>query len=105
MAAQFKADPSQSVINYQDEPAQPPPKLEVGIAGWMRQNLFSSPADIVVTIVVTLLLLALVIGFFDWSIRSANWFTIINNQRLFMMLSFEPALSGGSRLQCFYQRC
>ena len=91
MAAQFKADPSQSVINYQDEPAQPPPKLEFGIAGWMRQNLFSSPADIVVTIVVTLLLLALVIGFFDWSIRSANWFTIINNQRLFMMLSFEPA--------------
>ena len=91
MADQFKADASQSVINFLDEPAQPPPKLEVGIAGWMRQNLFSSPADIVITIVVTLLLLALVIGFFDWSIRSANWFTIINNQRLFMMLSFEPA--------------
>ncbi len=91
MVDQFKADASQSVINYQDEPAQPPPTLEVGIAGWMRQNLFSSPADIVITIVVTLLSLALVIGFFDWAIRSANWFTIINNQRLFMMLSFEPA--------------
>lgn len=91
MVDQFNADPSQSVINYQEEPAQPPPKLEVGIAGWMRQNLFSSPADIVVTVVVTLLLLALVLGFFDWAIRSANWFTIINNQRLFMMLSFEPA--------------
>ena len=91
MADQFNADAGQSVINYQDEPAQPPPKLEVGIAGWMRQNLFSSPADIVVTIVVALLLLALVIGFFDWSIRSANWFTVINNQRLFTMLSFEPA--------------
>ena len=89
MADQVNADASQSVINYQDEPAQPPPKLEVGIAGWMRQNLLSSPADIVVTIVVTLLLLALVLGFFDWAIRSANWFTIINNQRLFMMLSFE----------------
>lgn len=91
MADQFKADAGQSVINFQDEPAQPPPKLEVGIAGWMRQNLFSSPVDIVVTVVVTLLLLALVLGFFDWAIRSANWFAIINNQRLFMMLSFEPA--------------
>ena len=90
MAEQFNADASQSIINFDDEPAQPPPKLEVGIAGWMRQNLFSSPVDIVVTIVVSLLLLALVIGFFDWAIRSANWFTIINNQRLFMMLSFEP---------------
>jgi His/Glu/Gln/Arg/opine family amino acid ABC transporter permease subunit len=91
MAEQFKADASQSIIHFDDEPAQPPPKLEVGIAGWLRQNLFSSPMDIVVTLVVSLLLLALVIGFFDWAIRSANWFTIINNQRLFMMLSFEPA--------------
>ena len=91
MAEQFNTDASQSIIHFDDEPAQPPPKLEVGIAGWMRQNLFSSPMDIVVTIVVSLLLLALMIGFFDWSIRSANWFTIINNQRLFMMLSFEPA--------------
>lgn len=90
MAEQTQADGSQSLINYDDEPTQPPPKLEVGLAGWMRQNLFNSPVDIVVTIVVTALLLALVIGFFDWAIRSANWFTIINNQRLFMMLSFEP---------------
>ena len=90
MSEQMNADAGQSIINYDDEPARPPPKLEVGLAGWMRQNLFSSPADIVVTIVTSLLILGLLIGFFDWAIRSANWFAIINNQRLFMMLSFEP---------------
>ena len=90
MSEPMNADAGQSIINYDDEPARPPPKLEVGLAGWMRQNLFSSPVDIVVTILTSLLILGLLVGFFDWAIRSANWFAIINNQRLFMMLSFEP---------------
>jgi len=90
MAEQMSADPSQSIINHQDEPARPPPTLEVGLAGWLRQNLLNSPADIAVTVLTTLLILTLAAGFFDWAVRSANWFAIINNQRLFMMLSFEP---------------
>jgi len=90
MSEQMNADAGRSIINYQDEPARPPPKLEVGLAGWMRQNLLSSPVDIVITIVTGLLILGLLISFFDWAVRSANWFAIINNQRLFMMLSYEP---------------
>ncbi len=90
MSELMNAGAGKSIINYEDEPARPPPKLEVGLAGWMRQNLLSSPADIVVTILTSLLILGLLISFFDWAIRSANWFAIINNQRLFMMLSFEP---------------
>ena len=83
-------DASRTIINHHDEPTRPPPKLEVGLAGWMRQNLFGSPADAVVSILSGLLILALLISFFGWAIRSANWFAIINNQRLFMMESFEP---------------
>ena len=90
MSEQTSADAGKSIISYQDEPARPPPKLEVGLAGWARQNLFSSPVDAVITIVTAVLMLGLLIGFFDWAIRSANWFAIINNQRLFMMLSYEP---------------
>ncbi len=90
MSEQLNADAGRSIISYDDEPARPPPKLEVGLAGWMRQNLLSSPVDILITIVTSLLILGLLISFFDWAIRSANWFAIINNQRLFMMLSYEP---------------
>ena len=90
MSEQRNADARQTIIHSQDEGSLPPPTLEVGLVGWLRQNLFGSPADVVVTILSSLLVLALVYGFFDWSIRSANWFTIINNQRLFMMESFEP---------------
>lgn len=91
MSERDRADASGSIINFHDEPAQPPPKLEVGLVGWLRQNLFGSPADVVVTVLTSLLILFIVISFFDWSLRSANWFVIINNQRLFMLESFEPA--------------
>ncbi len=90
MSEPGKADPSQSFIHYDDEPSRPPPKLEVGLAGWLRGNLFGSPADIVITVLGSLLILVLVLGFFNWAVRTANWFTIINNQRLFMVQSFEP---------------
>lgn len=90
MSDQMNADAGQSIIHFDDEPARPPPTLEVGLAGWARQNLFNSPVDIVITIVTSVLILGLLVGFFDWAIRSANWFAIINNQRLFMMLSYEP---------------
>ena len=91
MSEQMNADAGKSIIHHQDEPARPPPKLEVGLAGWARQNLFNSPVDIVITIVTSVIIVGLLISFFDWAIRSANWFAIINNQRLFMMLSYEPA--------------
>ena len=90
MSEQRNVDANQTIINTRDEGSLPPPKLEVGLVGWLRQNLFGSPADVVVTILASLLILVLVYGFFDWSIRTANWFTVINNQRLFMMESFEP---------------
>ena len=84
-------DASKTIINRHDEESRPPPTLEVGAVGWMRQNLFGSPVDVIVTILTSLLILVLVYGFFDWSVGSANWYAIINNQRLFMLESFEPA--------------
>jgi len=83
-------DANQTIIYPDDEETRPPPRLEVGLLAWLRQNLFGSPADVGVTLVSSLLIVVLVLGFFDWAIRSANWFAVINNQRLFMMESFEP---------------
>ena len=90
MSEQPRVDASKTIIHHHDEGTRPPPTLEVGLVGWMRQNLFGSPADVIVTILSSLLILILVVGFFDWAVGSANWFAIINNQRLFMMSSFEP---------------
>ncbi len=92
MADSKGMDLNQSIINYDEEPVRPPPTLEVGLPAWLRQNLFGSPADIVVSILMSILVLVLVVGFFDWAVRTANWFTIINNQRLFMMERFESSM-------------
>ena len=90
MSENRPVDVTKTIIHHQDEPALPPPTLEVGLPAWLRQNLFGSPADIVITILSALFIAVLVSSFFDWGIRSANWFVILNNQRFFMMQSFEP---------------
>ena len=84
-------DASKTIINHADEGTLPPPRMEVGVRGWLRQNMLGSPADVVVSALSTLLIVALAVSFFSWAIRSANWFAIISNQRLFMMESFERA--------------
>lgn len=89
--ADHSVDASKTIINHADEPTLPPPRAEAGISGWLRQNLFGSPSDIVVSVLASLLVLALAVGFFDWAVRSGNWFAVINNQRLLMMESFERA--------------
>ncbi len=89
--ADHSVDASKTIINHADEPTLPPPRAEAGISGWLRQNLFGSPIDIVVSALAALLVAALAVGFFDWAVRSGNWFAIINNQRLLMMESFESA--------------
>ena len=89
MSENKPVDVTKTVIHHEDEPALPPPTLEVGLPAWLRQNLFGSPADIVITVLSSLFIIAVVTSFFDWAVRSANWFAIINNQRLFMMESFE----------------
>ena len=89
--SEFKnVDASKTIINHHDDPSLPPPKMEVGVAGWARKNLFGSPSDAFVTIVTSLIALVLVGGLVNWAVGSANWFAVINNQRLFMMERFEP---------------
>lgn len=90
MSEQKKVDVTETIIYHEDTATLPPPRLEVGALAWLRQNLLGSPLDIVITIVSFLILLTLVISFFDWSIRSANWYSVINNQRLFMFDRLEP---------------
>lgn len=82
-------DASKTIIFHAEEPPQPPSRAEVGILGWLRQNLFGSPSDTIVSVLVALLIVALTVSFLGWTVRSGNWFAIINNQRLLMMESFE----------------
>ncbi|OYU49281.1 MAG: amino acid ABC transporter permease [Rhizobiales bacterium PAR1] len=59
----------------QNIPAQvlPPPASMVGVVGWLRTNLFSSPANIALTVVAALVAWWLIPGFVKFLITDAVW--------------------------------
>jgi len=86
-------DSEQDIIQgkiYYDEPqTKPPPLLEVGVLAWVRQNLFGSALDTVLTFLGIALIISVISSFLLWSIRAANWFVIMFNLRSFMIGRFE----------------
>ncbi len=64
-----------SVAFVRSTPAQvlPPPASMVGVVGWVRQNLFSSPANAALTIVTALLTAWVLPGFISFLITDAVW--------------------------------
>ena len=54
-------------------PDLPPPVTIIGLLGWIRQNLFSSPLQIFLTCVMVALLYTLLAPFVKWALVDANW--------------------------------
>jgi general L-amino acid transport system permease protein len=50
-----------------------PPRNTVGVVGWMRQNLFSTPINSVMTIVIALFIVWLVTPFIRFTVVNAVW--------------------------------
>jgi len=50
-----------------------PPRSEVGLIGWLRKNLFSSPTNAILTIVGIWLIWTLVSSVVDWAFLQATW--------------------------------
>jgi general L-amino acid transport system permease protein len=55
------------------QPDLPPPASEVGVIGWAYKNLFSSPLNIILTVLSAGLIIVAVPPFLDWVIFSAYW--------------------------------
>ena len=50
-----------------------PPIASVGVLGWMKQNLFSSPFNTVLTLIIAFVLWLTLIPFFKWAVLNACW--------------------------------
>jgi general L-amino acid transport system permease protein len=55
------------------QPDLPPPATEVGVLGWLRHNLFSSPLNSALTLLSLGLLYLIIPPLLDWTVISANW--------------------------------
>jgi general L-amino acid transport system permease protein len=54
-------------------PSLPPPIKTAGPIGWVRQNLFSSPSNVLLTLLSIAVLLYVLPSFLDWAIFDATW--------------------------------
>ncbi len=54
-------------------PALPPPSNSVGVLGWMRKNLFSSPANSIFTLIGLYILFRTIPPTIDWALFQADW--------------------------------
>ena len=61
-------------------PDLPPPVRTTGIVGWARQNLFSSPFNIILTLVGVWLLYAVIPPVLDWAFVKSIWVADSRNE-------------------------
>jgi general L-amino acid transport system permease protein len=62
-----------------------PPRASIGPVAWLRKNLFSSVVSSLMTVLMTGLLLAVVIGIGQWALSEARWDVVTRNLRLFLI--------------------
>jgi len=60
-------------------PDEPPPRLEVGVLGWLRKNLFSSVTNAILTLLGLYLLYLIIPPVVDWALINAHWEAGTNN--------------------------
>jgi len=60
-------------VKTERHPDLPPPRSEVGVIGWLRHNLFSTPLDVVLTLFAIYLVYLLVVPALQWTIFDADW--------------------------------
>jgi general L-amino acid transport system permease protein len=67
------------------ESLQPPPRLPVGPLAWLRQNLFNTWYNSLLTFVTIWLLYKLIVPVAEWAFTEARWGVIEANLTLFMV--------------------
>lgn len=55
------------------QPSLPPPSTTVGAVGWLRHNLFSSPLNVVLTLLALFLLYLIIPPVLRWAFFDATW--------------------------------
>ena len=66
-------EPNPPAATFTPHPDLPPPAATTGVIGWLRANLFSSPLNALMTLLVAAALLRWIPPILDWLIFSADW--------------------------------
>jgi len=77
---------------FQVIPPRPAPRHSVGPLAWMRTNLFSSPFNSLMTLVVGSSSAYVLFGFVHWIVAEAQWVQVWANMRLFAVFRYPVDL-------------
>ena len=69
MANTFKSNP----VEFKPTQAQPAPSSTVGLVAWLKENLFSSIPNAIITLFIAFVLILVIPGIIDWMFISATW--------------------------------
>ncbi len=72
--------------------ARTPPRRETGAVAWLRQNLFSSPLNALVSVVVGALVLWAAFSLSRWILLGANWQPVWDNLKLLAVYRYPTDL-------------
>ena len=60
-------------VTTERQPELPPPRTQVGVVGWLRQNLFSTWYNALLTVVAVYLVYQIVPPLIQWALIDADW--------------------------------
>jgi general L-amino acid transport system permease protein len=69
----IQAETDLTFVRQEVAPALPPPRSMVGPVAWLRQNLFASVGDTILTIIAVLIIVMALPPLLDWAFLSAVW--------------------------------
>jgi His/Glu/Gln/Arg/opine family amino acid ABC transporter permease subunit len=85
-------DKSKNIVYYDAPATRPAPVRQSGLIAWVRNNLLKTWSDVLLTIAFTLLVVTFFVSFITWTVRDANWWSVVFNFRQFMVGTFEADL-------------
>jgi His/Glu/Gln/Arg/opine family amino acid ABC transporter permease subunit len=77
-------------VVYDEPPIKLPPSLSVGPIAWVRDNLFRTWLDTLLTIVSSIIVIGGTISLVQWATTQANWMIINFNLRQYMLGRYTP---------------
>ncbi|GAB5493594.1 MAG: hypothetical protein Phog2KO_38090 [Phototrophicaceae bacterium] len=89
-------------VSEREPEAKAPPALETGALKWIRENLFNSIANTILTIVGFLIVFYTLSGVTTWVVRDANWFSVSANINNFMLGRYEEEYQWRATLTLFF---
>ena len=67
-----------------------PPTDTLSPVDWLRQNLFRTWYDALLTVIVSLVLIRVSVALIDWALTEARWGVVTANLRLFLIGQYPP---------------